>query len=449
MEDVYLFLKKYLKKNQIKTVVSATSGGPDSMALLYMLSKLQKELSLHVICAHVNHNIRKESNEEVLFVEKFCMQNHITFEYMKIKEYKNDNFHNDAREKRYAYFEKIIKKYHAEILLTAHHADDLMETILMRIVRGSTLKGYSGFNKILDYKDYQIIRPFIEVTKDEILTYNKEHQIPFVIDSSNFKDVYTRNRFRKYILPLLKKEDPSVHQKFYKMSQTLLEYHLYIDHVLKEKIKNICPFSKINIDLYKKEDLLIQKELIRYILEQKYQENIGCITDKHTHLIREIILSSKANASISLPNQIRGIKAYHTFFLEESELVKKDFKQVLEDRTLLANGYCIEIGKDTFLNNNFICRLNMDEITMPLYVRNRKTADKMVVKGMQGHQKISQILIDNKIDKMKRDLYPIVTDAKDCILWVPGLKKSQFDKSKGEKYDIILTYYQLKGENDE
>lgn len=449
MKEVYFFLKEYVKKNNIKTLVSATSGGPDSMALLYMLSTLKKEIDIDVVCAHVNHNVRKESADEKIFVENFCKKNDVIFEYMKIGSYEQDNFHKEARSKRYIYFEKILKKYHTSYLLTAHHADDLMETILMRMVRGSTLKGYCGFSKVSTYKDYEIIRPFIEITKSEIYAYNEKHQIPFVIDASNKKDVYTRNRFRKYIVPPLKEEDSLVHKKFYKFSRTLLEYSTYIDQIICQKLEAVCPHNKIQIEKYKKEDILIQKEIIRYLLEQIYQDDLGLITDKHTTFIMETIYSDKANIEISLPNKVKGIKSYHEFWFQVENKKEKNYEMVLTDRVILPNGYTIYKGEDENENNHYICRLSKDEITLPLYVRTKKTGDKMTVKGMKGHKKINHIFMENKIDIYQRTIYPIVTDAKGNILWLPGLKKTQFDKSKGEKYDIILKYHELKGENDE
>src|SRR5690606_38097828 len=109
----------------------------------------------------------------------------------------------------------------------AHHADDLIETILMRIVRGSTLKGIAGFTEIKKVNNYMLIRPFIHVTKEEILAYNKVNNIKYVVDSSNNEDKYTRNRFRKYVIPALKKENSDVHKKFYTFSKMLLEYDEY------------------------------------------------------------------------------------------------------------------------------------------------------------------------------------------------------------------------------
>ena len=159
MDKVYNFLLNEIGITYGDTVVVGVSGGPDSMALLHLLSQLKLEIDIYIVCAHVNHNVREESESEKLFIEKYCDNNQIIFESMKIEEYGDDNFHNEARTKRYTYFDSIVKKYDAKYLITAHHGDDLMETILMRIVRGSTFKGYAGFSKILDMGSYKILRP--------------------------------------------------------------------------------------------------------------------------------------------------------------------------------------------------------------------------------------------------------------------------------------------------
>ena len=168
MKKVLLYLKSILKENDC--IIIATSGGPDSLCLLHLLCELKDEFRLKLIVAHVNHKLRAESEEEALFVQKLCENKNLIYEYMEILEYNDDNLENDARTKRYAFFTSLVKKYHATYLMTAHHGDDLMETILMRLVRGSSLKGYSGFKKELKRDNYTIIRPFITETKKDIET---------------------------------------------------------------------------------------------------------------------------------------------------------------------------------------------------------------------------------------------------------------------------------------
>ena len=189
-------------KNDI--IVVGCSAGPDSMALVDMLLKVREKYSLSLIVAHVNHNLRKQSVQEEEYLRNYCEKHHIMFEGMVITEYGDDNFHNEARNIRYDFFEKVVYKYHAQYLMTAHHGDDLVETILMRITRGSNLNGYSGFKKVVDMEGYQIVRPLLVYTKQELEEYDKINHVMYYIDSSNAKDKYTRNRYRKYVLPFLR-----------------------------------------------------------------------------------------------------------------------------------------------------------------------------------------------------------------------------------------------------
>ena len=159
MKDAYDFLINNIKLKDRDTIILGISGGPDSMALLNLLIKVREKIDLKLVCAHVNHNVRKASFKEKEFLENYCYDKKVTFESMIIEKYGDDNFHNEARNIRYHFFEKVIEKYGANYLMTAHHGDDLIETILMRITRGSNLEGYSGFHKIVDMGSYKIVRP--------------------------------------------------------------------------------------------------------------------------------------------------------------------------------------------------------------------------------------------------------------------------------------------------
>ena len=442
MEEAYNYLLNDINIKYGDSVVLGVSGGPDSMALLHLMTRLKKALDIEVVCAHVNHNTGRPGQfEEQKFVERFCKQNNIVFETLTIDDYGDDNFHNEAHSKRYNYFDKLVKQYNAKYLLTAHHGDDLIETILMRIVRGSTLRGYSGFSKVVKKNGYKIVRPLIQVTKEEILEYNKKNNIKYALDSSNFKDVYTRNRFRKYIVPQLKKEDINVHKKFYKFSKTLLEYNEFIDKIVNSKIKEIYPNNVLNIEKFRNEDKIIQQKVIYHILENTYQDDLMLITDKHVDILLDVIKSKRSNVKVHLPNGVQAIKSYDTLVLStiNREVISYDIE--LNKFVNLPNGKNIEVVKDTKLTNNFVCRLNSKEISLPLHVRSRQNGDKILIKGMIGKKKINDVFIDCKIPMDERDKWPIVVDNDGLVVWLPGLKKTKFDKTIDEKYDIILKYY--------
>ncbi len=441
MDLAYQFLMNDVHLKYGDVVVVGVSGGPDSMALLHVLARVKKTLDISIVCAHVNHNVRKESAEEKIFVESFCRNNDIIFDSMVIEDYGDDNFHNEARSKRYTYFGKVVKEYGAKYLLTAHHGDDLIETILMRLVRGSTLRGYSGFSKIVSMDGYKVLRPFIHVTKQEILEYNKKNKIPFVQDASNQKDVYTRNRFRKYIVPEFKKEDPNVHKKFYKFSKTLLEYNDYIDKQVEKVMPDVFVQNTLKIDTFLKLDHLIAMKVIYYILESIYQDDLMLITDHHAELIYNIICSKKANTYIYLPNNLKAVKAYDTLTFVQEEIKSTEYEIEIIKYLNLPNGNNIEVVDASSSTDNNVCRLSIEEVKFPLRVRTRRDGDRMYVKGLLGRKKINDIFTDEKIPLAERDVWPVVVDSNDLIVWLPGLKKSKFDKTKEEKYDIILKYY--------
>ncbi len=440
MDLVYDFLVKDILKYG-DTVVLGCSGGPDSMALLHLLIKIRREMDITIICAHVNHNVRRESKDEYLFLEKYCHNHGVMFEGMEIKNYGDDNFENEARTIRYSFFSDIVKKYNARYLMTAHHGDDLIETILMRIVRGSTLKGYSGFSKVVKMKHYTIVRPLITMTKQELEAYDKKEKVPYVVDSTNFKDVHTRNRYRKYVLPFLKNENPLVHQKFLKYSNVLLQYNEYIEKEMKKIINKVYNQNTLDIEGFLKLDKIFQDKIIYSILEGVYQDDLFLVTDEHVNLIMRLINSRKANTYIYLPNNIKIIKSYNylTVTKDTDESINYDIE--IDKYIMLPNGGIIEEVESSLTNDNFICRLNSKDVSFPLHVRTRKNGDKMVVKGMLGHKKLNDIFIDSKIPVNKRDMWPVVVDSNETIVWLPGLKKSKFDIAKNEKCDIILKYH--------
>lgn len=421
-------------------IVIGCSGGPDSMALVDMLLKIRDKYRLSLIIAHVNHNVREESIEEAEYVKKYCEEKQIVFESMVIEEYGDDNFENEARAIRYHFFDSLVQKYSASYLMTAHHGDDLIETIMMRIVRGSNLNGYLGFKKIVDMGDYLIVRPLIEYTKEELEQYNFENNVKYYIDKSNSNDKYTRNRYRKYVLPFLKDEERNVHHKFLKFSDTLEAASLFINKERDKALKRVLSNDLLNISKFKEEDSYIQREILYYLLSEFYQDDLILVGDKHIDLIINLIYSRKANSFINLPNHVVANKCYNMLELKRDTEEITSYEIEFDYYVTLPNEHTIERVLETEGNSNDICRLDSREIALPLIVRTRKIGDRMFIKGTEGSRKVKDIFIDKKIKLSLRDSWPIVVDSKDRIVWIPGIKKSKFDKKQTDSYDIILKY---------
>lgn len=441
MEEVYNFIRKEIGLSVGDTIVVGVSGGPDSMALLYILNEFKNKMDLNIICAHVNHNKRKESEQEKIDLENYCKKNNITFEYIKVTNWGDDNFHNEARSVRYNFFEELVYNYGAKYLMTAHQGDDLIETILMRIVRGSTLKGYSGFSRIVDKGDYKIIRPLITVTKDEILKFDEKNGIQYAIDESNNEDHYTRNRYRHTVLPFLKQEEPNIHKKFLKFSETLLKNSNYIDSVASKEFNKVFQNGNLDIDKFKSLDPVIQTKIIYNILEKIYGDDLLIVGNAHVDLIFGLISSNKSNSVVHLPNNVIVVKSYNELTFSYDDDINDQYEMQIDEIVNLPNGKIIEKVDETNDTSNYTIKLNSKEVTLPLYVRNRRDGDKIKLKGLNAYKKVSEIFINEKIKTSDRNSWPVVLDSKEEIVWLPGLKKSNLDKKNTEEYDIILRYY--------
>ena len=414
-------------------IVVGVSAGPDSMCLLNLLEQKTNKI---VVC-HINHNIRKQSIIEENYLKGYCKEHNLIFESMTIKEYKENNFENEARKIRYKYYEEILKKYNSNKLFLAHHGDDLIETVLMKIERLSNIEGYAGIKKVSKLKNYDIIRPLLPYTKEDIINYNKSHSITYYIDSSNTNIDYTRNWYRHKVLPILKEKDKDIHLKFLKYSETLQEYNEYIDREIKRKLPYILKNNIINIDNLNKEDNFLKKNILYYIMNDIYNNESNIITEKHIQNILFIINSNKPNQSINMPKNKILVKEYNKLYIKDNIDIVNDYKIELKDN-IKINNITFKIETDEDEDGNNICRINSKNIKLPLYLRNRKNGDYIILKSSNNRKKIKEIFIENKLPLSKRNIYPLLTDSNDNIIWIPNMKKSNLCYKKDENYDIII-----------
>ena len=437
------FLNNNIMDNS--SVVIAVSGGPDSMALLSLLLKIRDYKNINIIVAHVNHNLREESKEEYQFVKDFSSKNNCIFEGIDLTFDTNTSIEEAARKKRYEFFEELLKKYDSNTLLTAHHGDDLVETILMRLTRGSSIDGYVGFKKITKRDNYNILRPLIYYTKEEIMNYLVENNIDYRIDKTNSSKKYTRNRYRLDILPALKNENKNVNLKYLQFSEMLEENNNFVNKFVDKKYEELVFNNIIDLGLLLKEDNYIIKKILYKYLYNVYFNNIYLIESKHINDIMNMVKSNKSYMEISLPDNIVLEKDYSKLSIKNF-YNNEDYKIELIDEVRVNNSV-IRYIDTTSETSNYVTHIDSSKVKLPLYVRNRRDGDYIEVLNLNGKKKVKDIFIDSKIDNKLRDSYPIVVDSDDNIIWIPGIKKSKYDGLKAGKYDIILKY--IDGGKDE
>lgn len=410
------------------------SGGPDSMGLLYFLVTIREKYNLYISVAHVNHHTRQNENQiEQDMIEKFCEENKIPYYIGHFRKNKNKNFHDEARSFRYRFFFNVARKIDANKIVLAHHQDDQVETILFKITRGNNIKGYMGMEKIVEINDnISIIRPLLDFTKEEIVNYCKENDIPYRIDSSNLSNKYTRNHIRNNIIPLFKEIQPDFNGKIMQFHEQLREVNDYLQEnaiILTKEMVILHEKDKIILDLTKLKKT--SKALIRVILinvvNDLYKSEFSLTYEKIKNLFN-IIFNQKPNITFNLGKNIYCVKEYDRISFQmglddvnEYEILIDSFKDYI-----LPNGMKIGVKKveeKAKINNKtlFLC---YNSTVWPLLIRTKKTGD--FINTKIGKKKINRVFIDAKIPSNLRKNWPLLVDNKGNVIWVIGIQKPDF-----------------------
>ncbi len=451
------FLKRHSFSLDNKKMVVGVSGGPDSLALLHFLNKESEKRNLSIIAAHVDHMFRgRESFEDAMFVKGFCEQEKIPFEMAridvtKIMKESGKSAEVAAREVRYDFYLKIMEKYQYPYLALGHHGDDQTETILMRLTRGSTGMARAGIPFSRPFHSGTIFRPFLCLTKDEIGEYCKKHNLKPRLDPSNMTDVYSRNRYRHHALPFLKTENPHVHEHFQRFSEDLQCDEAFLQELTIQQMKTVITKraqGKIAIDVadFLKVPLPLQRRGIQLILNYLYNEKPADLAAVHIDQVFNLIHHHEPSGKLDFPNGLKVIRSYLTLsFQFQFNQAEPFYFEMKEPGTLLLpNGCSIKIddaGQDVPATDSHTAVFLQEIIKWPIKIRTRKNGDRMTLKGMQGTKKLKDIFIDEKIPVQDRDVWPVITDREDCILWLPGLKRSSLEGIvTAKKQYLLLTY---------
>jgi tRNA(Ile)-lysidine synthase len=456
----------FLKANELlereKTVVIGVSGGADSLALLYYFYSRKEKYNLRLITAHVDHMFRgEESYEDLRYVQTISNSLSIPFESARIDVKAYQERHGlgpqvAARECRYHFFEEVMKKYDGDYLALGHHGDDQVETILMRLVRGATSAGYAGIPVKRPFSTGFIIRPFLSVTKEEIEAYCQRKGIVPRVDPSNFKEDYTRNRFRKHVLPYLKKENPHVHERFQAFSKIMQEDEQYLQELAVEKMNKIVKKKDknnitISIPSFQTLAMPLQRRGIQLILNYLYENNPSSLSSIHIDKVLSFIKRNHPSGSLDFPEGLKVIRTYEEckFSFCEEQYSPFSYMLTVPGIVELPNGSELIVERSDRFPDSYDKAATFvglaKELKLPLIVRSRKDGDRMTIKGMNGTKKIKAIFIDKKVPRHLRDSWPVVCDAEGSVVWLPLLQKSAFETEELKEDSYILIHYKKQG----
>lgn len=428
MKEIYKKIKEIKNRNLISEndkILIAFSGGPDSMFLYYILKTLQKEYNLKISLIYINHNLRDDVDNDIKIVTNFAKENGVKLYVKKInvKKYAKDNKKSielAARELRYEMINKTLMEIGYNKIATGHNLDDNVETLVFRLIRGTSIKGLKG----IPIKRGNIIRPILHFEKTEIIKFLDEKKVKYVIDYTNFENDYTRNYIRNEIFPMFFNVNSNFKLKINELieelnyNKTSKNKRLLIEKLEEKKVK--LTREKINNiydSLYDSEDELKKDGAKEFeigenlVLRKKY-DRIEIVSKKEKN-------EKEKNETIKLNTQKKWNSFEIGIFNGENKILLNEYK-----KSNKIKFYEIKLNK------------KVDEIK----IRARIDGDRIKLKNV-GYKKIKKILIDKKISKWERDEIPIILYENE-ILSVGDISISEhlekINIEKIEKNMIIL-----------
>ncbi len=444
-----------------KNVGIAVSGGADSIALLYTLHMLRHKLDINLFAIHVEHGIRGESSlQDALFVKDVCNSLDVPLYLEHIDGLANlhAGVETKARKFRYAVFERAYRKFSLDCILLAQHQQDLVESVLMNIARGTGLNGLAGIKIRNDIGGMTLLRPFLAIPKESILQALASNHIEFREDMSNYQDDYTRNFFRLHIIPQIRLRYPFFDKSVYRLTQQANDDVNYFENLVK-KIMNshaiiAFPFSCISLQFVRTLERPVALRVIRKLYD--IQKSRLLQTDK----VEEYGLSYDSSMRVYqmlLDENIHQIELYKGIFASKS----KTYLHFAFDREHIdveglpgferyqaQNAYFVlqsdktfgnlqfEFAEDIHKNNGSTVQSIPKKLLKKAIFRTRKTGDRIRPFGMKGTKSLKKYLIERQIDKEFRDYIPLLAIGSD-ILWVCGVGASE-DLRCTEEYEKII-----------
>lgn len=388
-------------------VICAVSGGADSVALLFAMYLLRQQLGIQVEAAHFNHHLRgDESDRDEAFVRSFCqdydIQLHVGGETVVAGE---KGLEAAARDARYAFLKSLPGK-----IATAHTADDNAETVLMHLIRGTGLQGLGGIRPMQG----QLIRPMLRITRQEVLAFLEQWNLPHVEDSSNESDAFLRNRIRHHVMPLLYQENPRLAENLSRMAMGLGEDAAYLASLAeRETLPDVDQLQSLPPSL-------------RSRMLAQFLRRSGVAEPEQTHidLVQGLLQSKKPSAWACLPGGVVIRREYNRLTAQMPQPLLQEIRLTCPGKVNLP-GLQIRCEPAQALVNTAtsftVCPKGA------LYLRSRRTGDTIRLPG--GSKSLKKLMIDRKIPAADRDSIPVLCDDGGILgVWSIGANQDRVAK---------------------
>ncbi len=445
-------VKAYVKEHGVleafDKIVVGVSGGADSICLLLILLEIKRTLPIELICVHVHHGIRKEeADRDASYVEKFCKDRDVTFfekryDVRKIAKEERISEEEAGRNIRYALFHQIKERFSYNKIAVAHNKGDQVETILFNLCRGAGVSGLKGIEPVSG----DIIRPLLSCSRTEIEDYLSSHKINWCTDSTNLTNDYMRNRIRRGLIPFLESEvNPMAAEHIWMTGSHLREVNDYLTKQGEEAYNKLAVAKEGNIYIsikdLKKEDIIIQKMIIRKCIET-LSFSLKNISANHVNSILALV-NNEVGKYVVLPYGIKGIREYERLLITNKEEDRKEeFEPILiivdelKEYSLKNEKWSLKVNLTTSTaenelkkyeknpSNGYTKWFDYDKIKGKLLLRTRKEGDYFEINENGGRKKLKSFFIDCKIPQNERDEILLLADGSH-IIWIVGYRISE------------------------
>jgi len=415
-----------------QNLLLAISGGVDSVVLAHLLKDAGFKFSL----AHCNFQLRgKESDDD----EKFCkdlakkLKVKIHTKVFDTKAYCTEhktNIQLAARKLRYDWFHALINTEKSDYLLTAHHANDVIETILINLLRGTGIKGLKGIPE----KKGHIVRPLLNFTREQIEVYAEEKKISFRVDRSNLEDKYKRNFIRLKVIPLLKGMNPKLEETFIRNTVHFRQEAEIVTDYLEDRTMDLITQSPGLIFIDKKK--LKHEKHVNSVLHHLIS-GYGFNDTQQRNILKNINENALTGKRFTSPS--------HQLSIDRNDLVIKQLSQ--EPFKSIDINSLADTKKQKFItfkklkkfelpeNNEFI--VNNKNLIFPLTIRTKQTGDKFQPFGMKNFKLLSDFFKDQKLDSYEKENCKLLVNGNGDIMWVAGYRSDERYRANSKDMDLL------------
>ena len=422
---------KFIEDNKMISpgdrVILGISGGADSVCLLFVLLEYKKQIDFTLQAVHVNHNIRgKEAKKDEEYVKRLCDDLNVPCDIVQVdipNIVKETGMSSEeaGRIERY----RIFNEYNPDKIAIAHHLNDLSETLIFNLTRGSGIKGMCSIRAVSG----KLIRPLLSVSRLQIENYLEKKNIKYCVDSTNKDIEYSRNRIRNQVIPALKEINVKSLEHIAAFSDMAYETEQYLANVTDIKYQEIVKDEGINVNLLGKEDELIKKRIIKkaIVTAAEHEKDISAI---HVEQVLGLV-NMQTGRSIDLPYELRALREYDFI-----KIGKKETNRIKIGK--IETEYINPENMSSYPTEIYTKWFDCDKIKNALKLRTRQNGDCIRIKN--GTKKLQNLFTDLKIPSDKRDTIPLLCDG-DEVVWVIGYRISEAYKVNPDTKKVIEVRY--------